>query len=134
MRRKSVGDLMSTALLYLHERDSLEQAHLSMRAAGVRHIPVVDSGRRVVGILSDRDILRAMAEDTLDRPVSAAMTREVRTVRPDTPAHEAARVLLEHKIGSLPVVGDDEQLVGIITETDFLRVACEALGGAAALY
>ena len=58
------------------------------------------------------------------------MTRAVRTVRATTPAHEAATLMIEQKIGCLPVVGEDEQLVGIITETDFLEVAARALRGA----
>ncbi len=128
-RVKTVGDLMSTALLYLHERDTLEQASMSMKAAQVRHIPVVDSGGRVVGILSDRDILRSLSEGELDRPVTTAMTPEVLTVTPETPAALAARLMLENKFGSLPVVGDGGDLVGIITETDFLRLAAWALGG-----
>ena len=56
------------------------------------------------------------------------MTRTVFTVCPDAPASEAAARVLEHKVGSLPVVDEDEELVGVITETDLLRVAHQALG------
>jgi CBS domain-containing protein len=57
------------------------------------------------------------------------MTRDVTTVRPDTPASDAATILLERKIGSLPVVNSDGQPIGIVTETDFLQVARRALLG-----
>jgi CBS-domain-containing membrane protein len=57
------------------------------------------------------------------------MSRRVRTVRPETPAHEAAALLLEFRIGSLPVVSDEEQLIGVITETEFHAVAERALRG-----
>jgi CBS domain-containing protein len=57
------------------------------------------------------------------------MTRGVRIVRPSTPAAEAAALMIELKIGALPVIGEGEQLVGVITETDFLAVAHQALSG-----
>jgi CBS domain-containing protein len=53
----------------------------------------------------------------------------VRTVAPGTSAAEAASLMVEHKISCLPVVGDDQQIVGIITETDFVRIAEQALLG-----
>jgi CBS domain-containing protein len=58
------------------------------------------------------------------------MSHHVFTVTVATLAAEAAALMLQYKIGSLPVIGDEEQLVGVITETDLLRVACQALGGA----
>ena len=57
------------------------------------------------------------------------MTRRVRTVGEDAPAAEAVAILIESKIGCLPVEGDDGQLVGLITETDFLRIAGRVLSG-----
>lgn len=128
MRRRTttVGDLMTTGLVTLRKGDSVEQAGLDMKIAGIRHIPVVDERRHVVGILSDRDLKRAGGGR---EQVARVMTRRVLTVTPSTEAHRAARLMMTHKIGSLPVVGDEEQLVGILTETDLLRVAWEALGG-----
>jgi CBS domain-containing protein len=57
------------------------------------------------------------------------MTRRVQTISADVPVYEASALILEHKIGALPVLGDDDQLVGLITETDFVRYAHEMLGG-----
>jgi len=132
MKRKhlNVEDLMSTAVISLKETDTLGRAHLEMHVATIRHIPVVDDRNHVVGILSNRDLIGAIAtrQDT-GVPVAELMTRSVRTVRQGLPAHQAAEILLEEKIGSLLVVGDDEQLVGIVTETDFLSVAHKALQG-----
>ncbi len=128
LSRLKVADLMTTSLVILHERDTLDQADLDMRLARIRHIPVIDEGRHVVGILSSRDLAKA-SRRKVAVPVASIMTREVQTIGPETPAHQAGELMLSLKIGSLPVVGDDEQLVGIITETDFLRIACEALGG-----
>ena len=127
--RLRVEDLMSTAVIALHENDNIGRAQLEMHLAGIRHIPVVDGGNHVVGILSNRDVARALATGETQAPVVGAMTRSVQTVKPWSLAADAANLMLEHKFGSLPVVGEDEQLVGIITETDFLAVASEALRG-----
>jgi CBS domain-containing protein len=62
------------------------------------------------------------------------MSRRVQTVKPSLPAAAAATMMLEHKFGCLPVVGEDEQIVGIITETDFLKIAEQALLGVDVLH
>jgi CBS domain-containing protein len=131
---RAVEDFMSTAVISLKESDELSGAQLEMRLADIRHLPVTDAKGHVVGIVSDRDILKhhdKLRDRGKPTPVAQIMARRVRTVTPSTDASEAAAVMLEHKIGCLPVVGDDEQLVGIITETDFVRIAQQALLGAA---
>jgi CBS domain-containing protein len=101
-----------------------------MQMAEIRHLPVVDSKGHVVGVLSDRDILRNLTKiDGKPAPVTQIMSRRVQTVKASLGAAEAAALMIERKIGCLPVVGEDEQLVGIITETDFLRIAEQALRG-----
>jgi CBS domain-containing protein len=92
----------------------------------VRHIPVVGARNRLVGILSNRDLLRSIGGPR-GRAIGDIMTRRVHTVRASDPARRAVDLLLEHKIGCVPVLGDDEQLVGIVTETDFLRIARDTL-------
>ena len=128
-KRLTVEDLMSTAVISLKETDTVGRAHLEMHIASIRHIPVVDARDHVVGILSNRDLIRALAEGRTQMLVGQIMTRAVRTVRATTPAYEAAEAMLAGKFGSLPVVGDDQQLIGIVTETDFVQVAQQALQG-----
>jgi CBS domain-containing protein len=121
----TVEDLMSVALVMAKPDDSMRRADLTMRYADIRHLPVVDGEHRVVGIVSDRDVLRALhPRRKRKRParVRDIMTRRVYRVRPQTPAHEAAAMMTEHKIGALPVIGVDGKLVGLLTETDFLRL------------
>ena len=127
MRRETlrVEDLMTTAVIALDGTQLIKEAREEMRLAGIRHLPVIDRHEHVIGILSNRDVLGAPQGGR----VAEVMSRHVLTVRPQTPAHEAAALMLHHKIGSLPVVGDEEQLVGVITETDFLGVARRALLG-----
>jgi CBS domain-containing protein len=126
----TVEDFMTTAVITMKETEALNGADLEMRLAEIRHIPVVDEKNNLVGVVSDRDLLRTRARPG-DEPlrIASVMTRNVRTAKPSMPAHEAAATMLEHRFGCLPVVGDDGQLIGIITETDFVVVAQRALAG-----
>jgi CBS domain-containing protein len=124
-----VGDLMTTAVLSVKDGDLLTTADVTMKMADVRHLPVIDRRGHVVGVLSNRDVLGASRRRKAPRRVGEVMSRTVMTVRAETRAAEAAALMLQYKIGSLPVVGDEEELIGVITETDLLRVAHEALGG-----
>jgi CBS domain-containing protein len=125
-----VEDFMSTAVITMKESDTLSAAQIEMQMAEIRHLPVVDQKGHVVGVLSDRDILRNLTKiDGKPTPVTQIMSRRVQTVKPSMLASEAATLLIEHKFGCLPVVGDNEQIVGIITDTDFLKIAEQALLG-----
>jgi CBS domain-containing protein len=125
---KSAGDLMSTALLCLRETDRISAASREMANAAIRHLPVIDEKGRLTGIVSNTDLIAAFRRG--DPEVGTIMTREVRTVRAETPAERAVEIMLEEKINSIPVVGSDHLLVGILTATDFLVVAYQALTGA----
>ncbi|CAN5792364.1 hypothetical protein BH11MYX4_BH11MYX4_42580 [soil metagenome] len=125
-----VSDLLTSAVHSVGEDDKILRALESMLEASIHHNPVLDGEGRVVGILSDRDLLRALAGDMrrVD-PVGDVMSRQVVTVRPSTPAQEAAQLMLERGISALPVVDDAGKLCGIVTSRDFLRVAKNALAG-----
>lgn len=125
----TVEDLMTTNLMTLPAKGTIGQADAEMKLGEVRHIPVVDEKGHLVGIVSNRDVFKALGRTNRGKaiPVWEVMKRDVVTVRPGTPAHEAVELMLEKKIGALPVIGDGEQLVGIVTETDFLAIAHEAL-------
>ncbi len=124
--RMTVSDLMTTALITMKPKDTVASADVDMRLAAIRHIPVVDDRGKLVGILSNRDILRAVGGGS-NATIGDIMTKSVHTVTEDTPAAEAAEIMLEHKIGALPVVGDGNQLVGLVTESDFVAVARDLL-------
>jgi CBS domain-containing protein len=123
-----VEDLMSTAVVTASMNETIGQADFDMRLAMIRHLPVVDDHGHLVGIVSDRDLRRIQSEA---KPVliDRVMKREVVTIRASAPAHIAAQLLAEHRIGALPVLGDEGQLVGVISEIDFLRIAWQALLG-----
>lgn len=119
----TVQDIMTTGVMTVRDTDSLEQARYQMETADIRHLPVVSGEGHLVGLLSAHDIFRSRG---LPVVLSEIMTRNVRTVTPDTPAHEAVRLMLDLKIGGLPVVANGK-VVAMVTETDFLAIAYRAL-------
>jgi acetoin utilization protein AcuB len=94
----------------------------------MHHLPVVDAQGKLAGIVAERDLLLA-ASHYVQNPVevSEIMHREVITTTPDMLMQDAATLMLDHKIGSLPVVDAEQHLVGILTETDVLRAFVELL-------
>lgn len=103
------------------------RAELEMKLAAVRHLPVVDADGHLVGIVSASDLPSGSAKSTLE--VGDLMHDVVYTVGPDSDAAEAAAMLIDRKIGSLPVIDEQRHLLGIVTETDFLNIAFQALRG-----
>ena len=89
-----------------------------------RHLAVLDADETLIGIVSEKDLLRARPEDTVEK----VMTREVVTVTEYTTLEEAACIMADHTISSLPVMRDGK-LVGIITETDLFQIFLELMGG-----
>lgn len=121
-----VVDLMSTAVVTMKVTDVITSAHAEMEVGMIRHLPVVDDHGRLVGVLSDRDILNAR---NAKAKVSDVMTRDVISVRPEVPAAKAASIMLDEKISSVMVVDEHGTLVGLVTMTDFLDLARRALLG-----
>jgi CBS domain-containing protein len=128
MSALTVADLMSTALITVHPKDTIARADLEMKLAGIRHFPVVDDRNHLVGVVSNRDILRGLGGAD-EVAVKEVMSTEVQTASEETTAVDAVEMMMEHKIGCLPIVADDGHLVGMVTETDFLQVAHRALSG-----
>ncbi len=117
----------------------MEEALKQMRDNSFRHLPVVDKSGKLVGIVSETDLLYASPTSTtslsvyemqylLSRlTVGQVMTKDVITVTEDTPVEDAASIMTDHKIGGLPVLRDGE-IIGIITETDLFKLFLEILG------
>ena len=130
-----VKEVMSRQVISIDASDSCLEAVGRMHRSRVRHLPVVDRGKRLLGIITDRDLrhhlfspavfpaLGMSSMDALLKATSVAdlMTTDVVTVGPDETLGEAARLMLERKVGSLPVL-EDGRVVGILTETDMLRL------------
>ncbi|HSD91329.1 MAG TPA: CBS domain-containing protein [Kofleriaceae bacterium] len=134
-----VKHIMTTQLVTFFPVQTLPLAEDVMRIHKFRHLPVIDSDRRLVGLVSHRDILRAqisvltgLTEDQRrarqdEVRVRELMTRDVWTVTPETLASHAGQTLLDHKYSCLPVIDHDRHLCGIVTERDFLKFAIRSL-------
>jgi CBS domain-containing protein len=121
-----VSDLMTTAIVTVRPDVQVREASTDMRLGAFRHLPVVDERGRLVGIVSDRDILRALGRPR-DTTIAEIMTRDPVTIRDEAPAHLAAKIMLDRAISSVPVVNAEGRMVGLITQTDLLDVARRAL-------
>jgi CBS domain-containing protein len=125
-----VRDIMVKEVATLDVNDELSLANDIIRLGRIRHLPVVE-GSRLVGIISERDLFRSSLAQALgygsqgSREVMKSlrikdiMVKNVITVTPETDLCEAVRLMVDRKIGCLPVV-ENERLAGLITETDIL--------------
>ncbi len=130
-RELKVNEIMATKVSTLGRNDTLDLADGLMTMSRIRHLPVVDGGR-VVGVVSQRDLFRSAlalalgygerAQKTVLRTmaVKEVMSEPAITIAANASVKDAARLMMEHKIGCLPVVEGDT-LIGIVTETDILR-------------
>jgi len=133
-----VGERMSHPVLTVSPEMSALDAQAFMRRERIRRAPVIHDGK-LVGIVTEGDLLNASpTQATLlsvweinylvsKIKVSQVMTKKVMTISEDTPIEEAARVMIDNKIGGLPVVRAGK-VVGIITETDLFKIMLEMLG------
>ena len=129
--RAQVRDYMSLEPQTLNANQTLLDAVLLLRSAGLRHIPILEEGR-LVGVLTDRDVARVAPTFLLPlpaqeynrlfetTPVGKVMTRNPISITPDAPLEEAVELLYNNRLGCLPVL-ENEQLVGILTRADILR-------------
>lgn len=116
-------DIMSTEPITIQPRISLGQAHALMIKTGVRHLPVLDAKQHVVGLLSDRDMLKVLlGRGPLGLTVDKVMESKVLVAEPGTDIRQAAQVLKEYHIGCLPILNSEGTLLGIVTRTDLLGV------------
>lgn len=128
-----VREKMTTPVITLPADAPFQDAFKLMRDRKIRRIPVVDRHQRLVGIISERDMLHAAPSPATSLSIwemnyllwklsiGDIMTKKVVTVDPDTPLQDAAQLMIEHRIGGLPVVDADKHVIGVITETDIFK-------------
>ena len=131
---KTVRDIMTVEVTTLGRNDTLLLAKDIMNLGRVRHFPVVEDDE-LVGVVSQRDLYRASlgtvmqyGEKAQRAFLESVAVKEVMadpiSISPDATVRDAARLMMEHKIGCLPVL-EDSRLVGIVTETDMLQVVAD---------
>ena len=129
-----VRDLMSTTPRAVLVGSRLQDAIGEMMHRDVRHMPVVNVNDHVIGMLSDRDVRTLVGDpiaalrgegfnETLALPVEEVMTNNPITVREDSPLSALANVLLEDRVGAVPVVSADGRLVGVVSYIDVVHYA-----------
>jgi len=133
-----VVELMRTEFIALELPEVAHAGERLLRMARLRHVPVVARDGRVAGVLSHRDVMEALRERVesefgrervealLRSSLPSLMRGELVAVDPDCPPARAARLMVAHGIGFLPVVGADGRMLGIVTEADLLRAAYAA--------
>lgn len=134
----TVGDLMTRQIFTIDENEPVGDLEAGMKRFRFRHLPVVSEGKKLVGLISRTDFLHAQLgflpsgaplESKIDASTkaSAIMRRGVVTAKLNSSVATACEVMLQEKLSCLPVILEDATLVGIITETDFTRLAGELL-------
>lgn len=136
----TLAAVMTRDVATLRAGDTVDLAGNLMRAARIRHLPVIDGDARVVGLVTHRDLLAATIEHTAEMgaperasylrnlPVDRIMRTDVRTVAIDTRLTDAADIIVKNKYGCLPVVDREGRLAGLVTEHDFVLLTIRLLG------
>lgn len=121
-----VLDRMSKRPVTIRADADYKKALTLMQEHAMHHIPVLDAGDKLVGVLAERDLLLAAMHYLQSAiEVSEIMHRNVVTASADMPITEAAMLMVNNKIGGLPVIDGKQRVVGIITETDIFRAFVE---------
>jgi CBS domain-containing protein len=135
LRQRPISEIMRREVVTLTADEKLDLTQDIMSLGRVRHLPVLDDDQRVVGIVSDRDLLAAAMTNVLDFDpvarrsflrsieVGEVMSKDVVTVSRDTEIGEVARIFVEHRISCVPVVAPGGELLGLVTETDLIEAA-----------
>jgi acetoin utilization protein AcuB len=133
------GERMTRRPIAVGQNEPINEALSLMRQEKVRRLPVLDKRGKLVGIVCEKDLLYASPSPVTSLSmhelhyllskitVKDVMTKDVITVKEDTPLEEVARVMADNKIGCAPVMRQGE-LVGIITETDIFKILLEMMG------
>lgn len=132
MKPEHVRDMMTDTVHTIHPDQDLVDLRALLYDHDIRHVPVVDGDGDLVGLVSERDLLRNVLTDQADVPLSVRdqamkarkvreiMTEDVQTADPEGTLQEAAQLLIDNKFGCLPVT-EGSRLVGILTQSDFVR-------------
>lgn len=122
-----VGDVMTKKVIVLNIGENLAKVAQVMQKHSIGSVIVVDEKNRkkAVGLLTERDIVYkviAKSKNPYKTNVSAIMSRPLKVVKPETSLEEAARLMKDNRIKRLPVVNDQHELVGILSEGDIMRI------------
>jgi CBS domain-containing protein len=136
----TVKDVMSTHVIAIREMATFKEIATRLREQGVSAFPVIDTEGKVIGVVSEADllpkealegdvpsVLRSLGHRREESKITATtaadlMTKPAVTIGPDEPVSHAARLMYTHRVKRLPVTGEDGKLIGIVTRSDVLSV------------
>jgi acetoin utilization protein AcuB len=125
---KVARQIMTSQLITVFLHTTIQEVLRLFSKNQIRHIPVVDETNKLLGIASERDILRWLAESehpkehSMQIPIQEVMHKKVLTIRPEAKVPEIARVMVEEKIGCMPVLNEENKLIGLVTRGDVLNL------------
>ena len=123
-----VSHCMTSELVTISMEASIQEALAVMKRHSIRHLPVVDSQKTLLGWVTDADLRGVLIASMLEElTLEDVMVRKPYTAHPDMPLDEAAQIIIEKRIGGMPVVAEDK-LVGIITVADILSAFITMMG------
>ncbi|MBD3647653.1 MAG: CBS domain-containing protein [Pseudomonadales bacterium] len=122
----TIDEIMTRDPITLEKKSSLEEASELMKSRRIRQVPGVEQERKLVGWLTQRDLLAATAKDGKKLKVGDVMRTKVQSINQDTDLRSAALRMQKDKIGCLPVLRDD-RVIGIITDSDYVGLAINLL-------
>ncbi len=123
-----VKDWMTSDVIWINEEAPIQEALKLMKNYGIRHLPVMDKDGGFVGWITDSDVRGVLIASMLEEiSVSDVMIRKPISISPSDHLEDAARIMVEQKIGGLPVL-EEGKLVGVVTVVDVLRAFLEMLG------
>ncbi|XDD47528.1 CBS domain-containing protein [Leptospira sp. WS39.C2] len=115
-------EIMTSPVFTKMENEPISDCLDSMLEKGIRHLPITNQLGQLVGFVSDRDLLDKHKSYERKNPVSDVMIKRVLVGTPGAEIRQVTKVLLEERIGCLPIVNDDNIPIGIITRSDLLRL------------
>ena len=129
---RTVDQVMTTDVFTMHPDDLVDLAASVMEWEHLRHVPVEDREGHLLGLVSHRSLLRVLTRGAREGKgtsvaIGEVMTKNPITVRPGSSTLEAIEKMREHKVGCLPVVNEQDRLVGIVTEHDFFNISARLL-------
>ena len=128
-----VKDIMSERLFCFKENQVISVSDI-LKLEKIRNIPVVNEERKLVGLITHRELISALAKKLDNILVRDIMIKGVKAVEPETPLKGAIDVMIVNKFGCLPVVDNTRKLIGIITEVDLLKTLYDQTSMPAGFY
>jgi CBS domain-containing protein len=134
----AVGNIMKREVVCAGLDFTLGQAIDLCEEKRIRHLPIVDENKQLAGLVTDRDLRYYVSprvgtisenksdRESLERPIHLIMVRKVVVVSAGTPLWEAAQLMLDNRVGCLPVINLGRHVVGILTTTDLIRHIAQA--------